>query len=82
MLSFFTKDKHQQENVHSISEFKKLIQYPNTKKNFFCTDNDTKKLANMLLKGFYKSSRTFARERGRQSPKINKRAWGPNKIWG
>ena len=39
----------------------------------FGTDNDEKKMRNVFLKGFYKSSRTFASEQGRQTPKINKR---------
>ena len=45
-----------------------LIQYSNIKKNSFCTD-DTKKLRNVLLRDFYKFSRTFASEQGRQTPK-------------
>ena len=60
--------------MHSIFEFEKLIQYSDIKKNSFCTDNDTKKLRNVLLKGFYKTSITFTSKQGRQTSKINK--WG------
>ena len=41
VLFFTSRKTHKQENMHSISEFKELLQYSNIKKNSsFCTVND------------------------------------------
>ena len=70
--------------MHSIFKFKKLIQYLNIRKNFFCTDNDTKKIAKCVVERFFINPQELLRvsKEGKLPKFINEGERGTNKVQG